>query len=150
MIVQPKAIWRRDKIRCAILKCIGIGLVLFFLLISACANKKGETQTMVVTATAYNSVSSQTKATNPSIAAWGDELKPGMKCIAVSRDLIALGLKHNTEVKIEGLDGTFIVLDKMHRRKKKSIDIYMGLDLTAAKKWGRKKVTISWQVDSIN
>ncbi|GAL15331.1 hypothetical protein JCM19233_6349 [Vibrio astriarenae] len=37
----------------------------------------------------------------------GDRLKPGMKSIAVSRDLIALGLTHNQEVRIEGFEGTY-------------------------------------------
>lgn len=40
-----------------------------------------------VTATAYNSHSSQTDST-PNIAAWGDRLRPGMKAIAISRDLL--------------------------------------------------------------
>ncbi|GAB6262812.1 3D domain-containing protein [Photobacterium sp. CCB-ST2H9] len=95
-----------------------------------------------VTATAYNSLSSQTDG-NPSIAAWGDRLKPGMKAIAVSRDLLRMGLKHGSKVKISGLPGEYVVLDKMHRRWSKKIDIYMGRDVRAAKNWGRRKVTIT-------
>jgi 3D (Asp-Asp-Asp) domain-containing protein len=104
------------------------------------------TKSLEVMATAYNSTPSQTDTANPNQAAWGDFLEPGMKAIAVSRDLIPLGLGYKTEVEIEGLSGTFIVLDKMHKRKKKTIDIYMGNDLKAAKEWGRKKVTIKWRV----
>ncbi len=96
-----------------------------------------------VTATAYNSVAQQTDA-EPDIGAWGDRLKPGMKSIAVSRDLITLGLGHNTKVKIEGLPGTYRVLDKMNARWRKKIDIYMGIDVDAAKKWGKQQVNIYW------
>ncbi|MCG8392248.1 MAG: 3D domain-containing protein [Pseudomonadales bacterium] len=100
--------------------------------------------TMTVTATAYNSLYGQGAGADHSLAAWGDRLKPGMKAIAVSRDLIPLGLDHNTPVVIEGLDGVWYVKDKMHRRWKKKIDIYMGEDLQAARNWGRKKVTITF------
>lgn len=100
---------------------------------------------MEVTATAYNSVSWQTSG-DPNITAWGDTLKPGMKCIAVSRDLLALGLTHNTPVKIEGLKGVYYVKDKMHYRWRNKIDIYMGKDVKAARKWGRKKVRIQYGI----
>ena len=96
-----------------------------------------------VTATAYNSVNSQTKEGDPTLTAWGDTLKPGMKAIAVSRDLIDDGLTHGTEVTIEGLPGTYIVRDKMNKRWNDKIDIYMGLDIEAAKQWGKRTVTIS-------
>ncbi|MFZ6052761.1 hypothetical protein ABHV44_12165 [Flavobacteriales bacterium DA487] len=107
-------------------------------------DKSPERKKLKVTATAYNSVNWQTKAGDPTIAAWGDTLKPGMKAIAVSRDLIDSGLVHNTEVKIKGLDGTYLVKDKMNRRWKMKIDIYMGEDVEKAREWGKKKVTISW------
>lgn len=96
---------------------------------------------LTVTATAYNSVKSQTNS-NPNVAAWGDTLKPGMKCIAVSKDLIKKGLKRNTPVKIEGFEGIYLVKDKMHSRWENRIDIYMGKDVQLAKEWGRKKVKI--------
>ena len=98
-----------------------------------------------VTATAYNSVASQTNS-NPHITAFGDSLKPGMKYIAVSRDLYRLGLKHNTPVKIDGFEGVYWVKDRMHYRWKNKIDIYMGIDIKAAKEWGRKKVAIEYGV----
>ncbi len=97
---------------------------------------------MHVTATAYNSVRAQTNS-NPSIAAWGDRLKPGMKAIAVSRDLLRKGLKRGSKVKISGLPGEYVVLDKMHYRWRNKIDIYMGKDIRAAKRWGRRKVTLT-------
>lgn len=99
--------------------------------------------TLEVTASAYNSLRGQTQG-NPSIGAWGDHLKPGMKVIAVSRDLLRTGLKHNTRVKIKGLPGTYLVKDKMNRRWSRKIDIYMGRDIKAARQWGKRKVTISW------
>lgn len=97
-----------------------------------------------VTASAYNSVNAQTKAGDPTLTAWGDTLKPGMKAIAVSRDLIEEGLTHGTEVTIEGLEGTYIVRDKMNKRWENKIDIYMGNDVKAAREWGKKTVTIAW------
>ena len=100
--------------------------------------------TMDVISTAYNSVSSQTTTKHPALTAWGDTLKPGIKAIAVSRDLIKIGLTHHVKVKIKGLEGDYLVMDKMNKRWTKKIDIYMGLDIAAAKKWGKRKVTISW------
>ncbi|WP_162418974.1 3D domain-containing protein [Cyclobacterium roseum] len=107
-----------------------------------------ETKTMEVTATAYNSLESQTKKGDAVTAAWGDQLKPGMKAIAVSRDLLELeGIEHGSKVSIAGLPGKFTVLDKMNKRWKQKIDIYMGENVGQAKEWGKKKVEISWQVD---
>lgn len=107
------------------------------------AEVPGTTHTLEVTASAYNSVASQTNA-NPTLAAWGDRLEPGMKAIAVSRDLIGLGLTHKTEVEIEGFEGVYIVRDKMAKRWKKKIDIYMGEDVAAARRFGKQTVTIRW------
>lgn len=101
--------------------------------------------TLEVTATAYNAVASQTDSL-VNIAAWGDTLHPGMKCIAVSRDLLKKGLKYETPVKIEGFEGIYLVKDKMHSRWQNRIDIFMGLDVQKAREWGRKKVTIQYGV----
>lgn len=98
-----------------------------------------------VTATAYNSLAYQTNS-NPHITAFGDSLKPGFKYIAVSRDLLQRGLKHNIPVKIEGLEGIYFVKDKMHFRWKNRIDIYMGLNVKAAKQWGRKRICIDYGI----
>ena len=102
-------------------------------------------KTLEVTATAYNSLAYQTNS-NPQITAFGDSLKPGLKYIAVSRDLLKMGLKHNTPVKIEGFDGVYLVKDKMNRRWIKRIDIYMGVDVKAARNWGKKKISIAYGV----
>ncbi len=96
-----------------------------------------------VTASAYNSLADQTSS-NPNITAFGDSLKPGMRYIAVSRDLLDSGLVHNTKVKLEGFDGLFTVKDKMNKRWRKRIDIYMGTDVQKAKEWGKKKINIEY------
>ncbi|WP_299335682.1 hypothetical protein [uncultured Psychroserpens sp.] len=101
---------------------------------------------MEVTATAYNSLAYQTSS-NPHITAFGDSLKPGLRYIAVSRDLLKKGLSHNTLVKIEGLEGTYLVKDKMNRRWRNRIDVYMGTDVKAARQWGRRNINISYRVE---
>jgi len=120
---------------------------LIFLTFVACntENQKYIWKSKEVTASAYNSTRAQTDG-EPRIAAWGDKLVPGMKTIAVSRDLIRLGLVRDTQVKIDGLDGTYLVKDKMHYRWRNTIDLYMGTDVKKAKEWGRKKVKIHFRV----
>jgi 3D (Asp-Asp-Asp) domain-containing protein len=98
--------------------------------------------TLTVNASAYNSLKYQTGPGDPNVTAFGDTLEPGMKIIAVSRDLLKGGLKYNTRVKIKGFRGEYLVKDKMHYRWKNKIDIYMGEDVKRARKWGRKKIEI--------
>ena len=110
------------------------------------SKKKNKTysKSLRVTATAYTSHVAQTDST-PNIAAWGDRLRPGMKSIAVSRDLLKkYGLKHKQKVHIKGLDGEYVILDKMNKRWRKKIDIYMGMNKRKAFQWGRRKVEILW------
>lgn len=119
-----------------------IFIALIFL--ASCA----ETKTVEVTATAYNSVEAQTKKGDAVTAAWGDQLEPGMKAIAVSRDLLQEeGFEYNTKVKIEGLPGTYRVLDKMNKRWEKRIDVYMGNDIEEAREFGKQQVAITWSVE---
>ncbi|MBP0902347.1 3D domain-containing protein [Mariniflexile gromovii] len=126
-------------------------LLLFLVFVYSCKEKEIPFEAnytwhhLKVTASAYNSVVSQTDS-NPHITAFGDSLKPGLNYIAVSRDLYRKGLKRDTPVKIKGFDSIFFVKDRMHSRWKNKIDIYMGTDVKAAKKWGRKKVSISYGV----
>ena len=101
-----------------------------------------------VTATAYNSIDKQTDA-SPHVGAWGDNLDealaPGLRVIAVSQDLLTEhGLRRGQRVRIQGLKGEFVVLDKMPKRWTHRIDIYMQKDVRAARKWGRRRVKISW------
>ena len=123
-------------------------LFLLIVLLISCTDRevdKYQWQPLTVTVTAYNSLAYQTSS-NPHITAWGDSLVPGMQCIAVSRDLITRGLKHNTPVKIDGFEGIFLVKDKMHTRWKNRIDIYMDLDVKKAKNWGKRKVKIKFGI----
>ena len=118
-------------------------ILLFLILVKSCTVQEYTWQTIEVTATAYNSLAYQTQG-DPSITAFGDTLVPGRKYIAVSRDLLGLGMEHNTPVKIEGFEDIYFVKDKMHRRWKNKIDIYMGTDVKEAKAWGRRKVRITY------
>ena len=97
-----------------------------------------------VTATAYSSHKAQTDNT-PFLAAWNNRLRPGVKSIAVSRDMLTrYGMKNGTKVRISGLPGIYRVRDKMNKRYKKRIDIYMGLNKRRALRWGRRSVVIYW------
>ena len=127
--------------------CLVIAVV--SLVVFSCKKKESnrfEWKSIEVTASAYNSLAYQTSS-NPHITAFGDSLKPGLKYIAVSRDLLKNGLSHNTLVKIEGLEGTYLVKDKMNRRFRNKIDLYMGTNVKAARKWGRRKVKISYRIE---
>ena len=81
-------------------------MMLVATVLSGCERGPGE-PSMEVTATAYTMRAEETKQGNIGLAAWCDQLEPGMKAIAVSRDLIDEGLTHRTEVRIEGLEGTY-------------------------------------------
>jgi 3D (Asp-Asp-Asp) domain-containing protein len=96
-----------------------------------------------VTATAYNSVRSQTDG-DPSITAYGIKLSPGMRIVAVSRDLEKMGLRRGARLTISGLEGEWTVGDRMHERWTRRIDVYMGLDEKAAREWGKRRVKIRW------
>ena len=95
-----------------------------------------------VTATAYSSHSGQTDKT-PFLAAWNNRIRPGMKIIAVSRDMLTrYGLRNGSKVKIGGLPGYYTVRDKMNKRYRKRIDIYMGMNRRKALRWGRRSVIL--------
>ena len=97
-----------------------------------------------VTATAYSSHHNQTDGT-PFLAAWNNRIRPGMKIIAVSRDMLTqYGLDNGTRVRIGGLPGYYTVRDKMNKRYRKRIDIYMGLNRNRALHWGRRSVVLYW------
>jgi len=102
-------------------------------------------QSLLVTATAFNSLPKQGQG-NPNVGAWGDRITPGVNAIAVSDDLVSLGLARGTRVRIEGMKNEYIVLDKIPAKWKKRIDIYMGNDVKAARAWGKRDVKIYWTV----
>ena len=101
------------------------------------------TDLIKVTATAYTSSTIETDAT-PYLAAWRNTLNPTVPSIAVSRDLLDIGLTNGMKVRIKGLKGEFLVLDKMNKRWKNKIDIYMGNDRQKALNWGKRKVEVYW------
>lgn len=103
-------------------------LSLWFLAGCGTSQPSPKKRTLEVTATAYTSSKRETDRT-PFLAAWKNRLKPGIKSIAISRDLLALGLTNGCEVTIDGLEGTYKVLDKMHKRwKKRSISTWEWIE----------------------
>jgi 3D (Asp-Asp-Asp) domain-containing protein len=98
---------------------------------------------IIVTASAYNSTVAQTDST-PSVTAHGVRLEPGMRVIAVSRDLEAMGLRAGTRVEIEGVPGVWEVGDRMPARRRRAIDLYMGVDIDRARVFGRREVRLRW------
>jgi 3D (Asp-Asp-Asp) domain-containing protein len=128
-------------------------VALFFLLsisvMTSCSTSqkmpREQQRTLSVTATAFNSLPKQGQG-DPSVGAWGDRITPGMNAIAVSADLLSIGLNRGTRVRIEGLSNEYVVLDRMPAKWKKRIDIYMGNDVKAARAWGRREVNIFWSV----
>lgn len=121
--------------------------IVFVLLLTSCIKSDDPYiwMPLEVMATAYNAVPNQTQG-DPFIGAWGDSLTSQTPSIAVSRNLIALGLKRNTPVKIEGFEEVFLVRDKMNSRFINRIDIYMGTDIEKAKEWGVQELTIQYAV----
>lgn len=117
--------------------------LLFVPSVTLAAATHGKTHSLVVMSTAYTTATAETQSVAPGVTAWGEHLTPGMKAIAVSRDLIAKGLTHNVKVHIEGLNGTYVVLDKMSKRWTNKIDIFIP-SRQKAREWGKRKVKISW------
>jgi len=124
-------------------------LLLGTLILTSCSSlqklAQEKQQTLLVTATAFNSLPKQGQG-DANMGAWGDRLTPGMNAIAVSADLLSLGLNRGTRVRIEGLRNEFVVLDRMPPKWKKRIDIYMGNDVNAARSWGKREVNIYWTI----
>ena len=119
-----------------------LALVMAVVFVWGCESGSSE-RSMVVSVSAYNSVASQTNS-EPTVTAWGDKLKPGMKAVAVSPDLLDEGLSHGSKLSIEGLKGKYVVLDKTNSRFTKRVDVYMGVDVEAAKEFGVKQLRITW------
>lgn len=122
-------------------------LLIGLLVLASCATIERPLQeqpnVLLVTATAFNSLPKQGQG-NPNVGAWGDRITPGVNAVAVSADLVLLGLTRGTRVRIEGLPAEYVVLDRMPPKWKKRIDIYMGNDVRAARAWGKRDVNISW------
>jgi 3D (Asp-Asp-Asp) domain-containing protein len=112
--------------------------------LSGCAWLRGEPEhELMVTATAYNSTPSQTDE-HPQTTAFGIWLRPGMRIVAVSRDLEALGLVRGVRIRIDGVAGEWEVGDRTAKRWTRRIDLYMGNDVSKARAWGKRRVRIRW------
>ena len=97
-----------------------------------------------VTATAFNSLPGQTDG-SPKRTASGERLRPGMRVLAVSQDLFERGLAFGAVVRIEGVEGEWRVADRMASRWSRRIDVYMGDDREAARRFGERRVRIRWR-----
>ena len=115
----------------------GLGALLAGALL-ACS-PAGEVRT--VTATTYLSP----EGTGLHRGAWGDELHPGLKAVAVSEELISLGLVHRSEVRIEGLPGSYTVLDRLEPESEADLSVYVGVATEASRAWGQRRVRIHWK-----
>lgn len=103
-------------------------------------------KTLRVKAMAYTACSvGRKKAKRAPRGAWGDRLTAEANAVAISPDLLELGLDRGDLITIEGLPGKYKVLDVMHSRHDKSIDIFYGDDQCGALQWGKRTLTISWQ-----
>jgi 3D (Asp-Asp-Asp) domain-containing protein len=107
------------------------------------AAKPAPATSALVTASAYTSHPDQTDG-DPFVTASGRRLEPGMRALAVSGDLFEAGLDFGTRVRVEGMEGEWVVLDRMPDGRTRAIDLYFGLDEEAALRFGRKRVRIDW------
>ena len=122
-----------------ILSAVGV-LLLSAVLVAA----RDDERRLTVKATAFNSTPAQTDR-RPHETACGDWLEEDSRVIAVSRDLRAAGLVCGTKVKVGGLEGSWTVADVTAARHEQLIDIYMGQDVRAARRWGVQEVEIRWR-----
>ena len=102
-------------------------------------------RSMVVKATAYNSLANQTDST-PHVTATGTRTRPGV--IALSRDLLRT-FPYGTRVTLQDLSGrynfagrVFVVEDTMHVRKFNQVDIWMPT-YNEAMRFGTSQVRIT-------
>jgi 3D (Asp-Asp-Asp) domain-containing protein len=102
--------------------------------------------TLRVKAMAYTACSvGKKRAKRAPRGAWGDPLTEDANAVAISPDLLEMGLDRGDLITIEGLPGKYKVLDVMHSRHDKSIDIFYGDDQCGALQWGKRTLTITWQ-----
>jgi 3D (Asp-Asp-Asp) domain-containing protein len=114
----------------------------FGLVLAALAADPAQARSLTVTASAYNSTPAQTDGT-PRIGACNEPLRQDANLVAVSPDLMKMGLDCGTKLRIDGF-GEFVVWDKTDDKWTRRIDIHMGRKVEKAEEWGEKKVRISW------
>src|SRR5690606_4913177 len=96
------------------------GAVLALSIVATCAAPRREAPERAgprargggVPARAYTSHPEQTQG-DPFETASGETLRPGMRVLAVSPDLLEAGLDFGTRVRIEGQDGEWTVRDRL-------------------------------------
>ncbi len=112
----------RGKTRREILLAMWIVLSAVFLPALAAQGDPVKIRAIPVKVTAYNPVGSQTDS-SPLITASNKRVKAGM--VALSRDLEReVGFQFGDTVYLDGL-GKFVFEDRMHRRKRRHVDILM-------------------------
>jgi 3D (Asp-Asp-Asp) domain-containing protein len=111
--------------------------------LSGCAWLRRPQHELLVTATAYTSPSPPAKGL-VTTTAFGLWLRPGMRIIAISRDLEAMGLTRGVRIRIDGVDGEWEVGDRTAKQWTRRIDLYMGDDVDAARAFGKRQVRIHW------
>jgi hypothetical protein len=107
----------------------------------ACPSR-GEVATVTVAAF---SIALRAPGEDPLRGRWGDELKPGIKAVAVSPDLVARGLSQGTRVRIEGLPSAYRVRDQLADGTLERVEIFMGTDAASAERFGEKRMRIWWE-----
>lgn len=123
-----------------------LSILLLGFTVVACGEDEPEMKCMQVKASAYNSVTNQTRAgSDGTITAWGDTLRPDTKSVAISRDLLDSGMVHGTMIYIEGFKEPFKVNDKMNRRFTNKIDLHLGTDVQAAREFGNQELNICFE-----
>jgi len=115
-------------------------LAVLALALAAC-NPHGEVATVTVGAF---SIGLRGPGDEPTRGKWGDELKPGIKALAVSPDLVARGMGPGTRVRIEGMPSGYRVRDQLPDGTRERIEIFMGTDAASVEHFGEKRMRIWW------
>jgi hypothetical protein len=111
------------------------------LALAACSSR-GEVDTLTVAAF---SIALRGPGEDPVRGKWGDELKPGIKAVAVSPDLVARGLSQGTRVRIEGLPSAYRVRDQLPDGTRERIEIFMGTDAASVARFGEQRMRVWWE-----
>jgi 3D (Asp-Asp-Asp) domain-containing protein len=109
---------------------------------TACA-RRGETAAVSVGAFA---IPLRPRGSEPWRGTWGDELVPGMRALAVSPDLVARGVIRGTRVRIEGMPASYRVRHELGAEAHERVEIFMGTDTEAARRFGERRARIWWEV----
>lgn len=118
-----------------------LAVALLGLALAACS-PRGEVATVTVGAF---SIGLRGPDDEPIRGKWGDELKPGIKALAVSPDLVARGLSRGTRVRIEGMPSSYRVRDQLADGTRERVEIFMGTDAASVERFGEHRMQIWWE-----